>query len=204
VDEDGGYWEEINEKRSSSIASCYRGLLSVKDIVDVPDSLIAKCKESLYELFPYETPTRKYDLAQLCLIYPYKVFGDEMSEIIIKQVEDNLLRERGVIRYIGDSYYSTLEKEHGRGRSRTFYESTEAEWCFGFCFLSLAWLQLGNIEKAKYYIEKTEEVMLSDGSVPELYYAKTNKYNPNTPLCWSNAMYIQAKEAYEKRAGALK
>lgn len=194
---DGGAWEEINEVRSSSIGTCVAGLKSVKDIVNVPEYIINKGMTALYELFPYETPTRKYDLAQLFLVY-YGVFCNEMNAVIVKQIEENLLRDRGVLRYVGDSYYSTLEQEHGRGMSRKFYESTEAEWCFGFSYLSIAHCKLGNFEKAKYYLEKSESVMLPDGSVPELYYAKTDKYNVNSPLCWSQSMYIQAYEELEK------
>ena len=48
------------------------------------------------------------------------------------------------------------------------------------------------------YIKKTEEVMLEDGSLPELYFANSDQYNGNTPLGWSNAMYILAKEELDK------
>jgi phosphorylase kinase alpha/beta subunit len=192
--DDSGMWEEIREVRSSSIAACVAGLKSVYSIVNVPISLINKGKTALCELFPCETTTRKYDLAQLSLVYPYNVLDDYLSEKILVNVEDNLVRERGVIRYVGDSYYSTLEEQHGRGMSRKFYESTEAEWCFGFGFLSLGYATLGNMDKAKYYLDKLESVMLEDGSCPELYFSGTDKYNKNTPLGWSNAMHILAKE----------
>ena len=193
-DQDSGMWEEYRERRSSSVGACVAGLKNVQGIVDVPQYMIDLGMQALYELFPYETTTRKYDLAQLSLVYPYKVFGDEMSAVILKQVESQLVREMGVIRYIGDSYYSVLEKMHGRGLSRTFYEGSEAEWCFGFGFLSLGYLQLGNIDKAEYYIRQLENVMLPDGSIPELYYSKTSLYNGNTPLGWAQSMYIIAKE----------
>lgn len=195
-DPDNGIWEEYEEVRSSSLAACVAGLNSVKNVVNVPQYLIDKGMTSLYELFPYETKTRKYDLAQLTLVYPYKVFGEEMSQVIIKQVEENLLRENGVIRYRGDSYYSTLEHECGRGMSREFYANTEAEWCFGFSFLSLSMMELGDYDKAAYYIDRSENIMLPDGSIPELYYSGTNKYNGNTPLGWSNSLYILCKEAF--------
>jgi phosphorylase kinase alpha/beta subunit len=195
--DDSGMWEEIREVRSSSIAACVAGLESVRDwlyAVDVPHELIRNGKVALYNLYPRETTTRNVDLAQLSMIYPYAVLDAYAMEGILQHVEDNLVRERGVIRYVGDSYYSTLEEQHGRGMSRKFYESTEAEWCFGFGFLSLGYMQLGNVEKAIYYLNKLESVMLEDGSCPELYFSGTDKYNKNTPLGWSNAMHILAYE----------
>jgi phosphorylase kinase alpha/beta subunit len=55
-------------------------------------------------------------------------------------------------------------------------------------------MELGNISKAEEYIRRTEEIMLEDGSLPELYYSNSDKYNGNTPLGWANALYIIAKE----------
>jgi phosphorylase kinase alpha/beta subunit len=195
--DDSGMWEEIREVRSSSIAACVAGLRKVQGMVNVPRDLIKKGMIALYALFPRETETRNADLAQLSLVYPYNVFGlfgGDLSEAVLENVENNLVRERGVIRYKGDSYYSTLEEQHGRGLSRKFYEGEEAEWCFGFGFLSLGYSALGNLEKAKYYLDKLESTILDDGSIPELYYSKTNKYNVNTPLGWSSAMHILAAE----------
>jgi len=111
-------------------------------------------------------------------------------------VETQLLRERGVIRYQGDSYYSTREHE-GRHHELSFYYGTEAEWTFGLPWLTLCYLELGDLAKANYYIKRTEEVMLPDASLPELYFAKSKQYNRNTPLGWGSAMYILAKEKYE-------
>jgi phosphorylase kinase alpha/beta subunit len=163
--------------------------------------MIDKGMSSLHALFPQETPTRKYDLAQLSMIYPYNVLDRERSELILKQVEEHLLREKGVIRYESDSYYSAGEKdvpeEHRRTMPSEFYWGKEAEWCFGFAFLSLAWMRLGNKEKAKYYLQKQEDVMLEDSSIPELYYSGSNDWNGNTPLAWTQAMYIVAREYLE-------
>jgi phosphorylase kinase alpha/beta subunit len=195
-DEDSGMWEEYRERRSSSIGAVYAGLKALQDlcIVDVPQWVIDKGREALFELFPHETSTRKWDLAQLSLIYPYQVFDHEMSKMLLDGIVKNLLRHRGVIRYVGDSYYSTLEKEHGRGRSREFYAGEEAEWCFGFGFLALGYYHIGDLFVARHFVKRLESVMLEDGSVPELYYSKTDKYNGNTPLGWANSLYIIAKE----------
>lgn len=196
-DQDSGMWEENRERRSSSIGACVAGLKNVSNIVKVPEYIVTNGMNALYELFPYETSTRKYDLAQLSLIYPYNILGEDFNQVIVKQVEDNLLRQRGILRYKGDSYFSTLESEYGRHQALEFYHGSEAEWCFGFGFLALSHFKLGNVDKAKHYLSEFEKVVLEDGSIPELYFARTDKYNVNTPLCWANAMYIVAKETID-------
>ena len=175
----------------------WQGLQAVRDIVFVPEEWITKGYKALGNLFPRESSDRPFDLAQLSLIYPYQVLAGEEAKVIVDQVETHLLRERGVIRYKGDSYYSTVEEE-GRHHNLPFYYGTEAEWTFGLPWLALCHLELGNVKKAKQYITQTEKVMLNDGSLPELYFAKSAEYNSNTPLGWGSAMYILAKERYER------
>lgn len=193
-DKDNGIWEENREVRSSSIGACVAGLKNVADLVYVPAEMIAKGYEALYKLFPKETKTRNTDLALLTLIYPYNLLPKPLTQLIINNVEKELLRKRGVIRYKYDSYYSTLEKEFGRHQSLEFYDGSEAEWTFGLPWLALCHMELGNYSKAKYYIDRTEGVMLENGSLPELYFADSDRFNVNQPLGWSNAMYILAKE----------
>ncbi|MBD1379116.1 glycoside hydrolase family 15 protein [Metabacillus arenae] len=195
IDSDNGMWEEWREVHSSSVGACIAGLQNVREIVFVPRELVLKGYYSLSNLFPNESADRPIDLAQMSLIYPYKVLFSDDAVKIVNEVESKLLRSRGVIRYQGDSYYSTIEHE-GRHHPLSHYYGTEAEWCFGLPWLALCHMELGNYNKAKDYIEWTESVMLEDGSLPELYLSGTNQYNINTPLGWSNAMYIQAKEKY--------
>ncbi|MEH7253325.1 glycoside hydrolase family 15 protein [Neobacillus niacini] len=196
-DADNGMWEEWRELHSSSVGACVAGLQAVRDIVFVPGEWITKGYQTLGNLFPRESSDRPFDLAQLSLIFPYRVLIGNEAKVVVDQVETHLLRERGVIRYKGDSYYSTVEQE-GRHHDFPFYYGTEAEWTFGLPWLALCHLELGNIEKANHYIKQTEKVMLTDGSLPELYFAKSADYNPNTPLGWGSAMYIMAKERYEQ------
>jgi GH15 family glucan-1,4-alpha-glucosidase len=196
-DADNGMWEEWRELHASSVGACVAGLEAVRNLVFVPGEWIANGQKSLKELFPRESHDRPYDLAQLSLIYPYQVLQGDDARMVVEQVETQLLRERGVIRYKGDSYYSTLEHE-GRHHELAFYHGTEAEWTFGLPWLALCYLELGNIEKAKYYLTRTEKVMLEDGSLPELYFSNSSKYNTNTPLGWGSAMYILAREQYER------
>jgi phosphorylase kinase alpha/beta subunit len=179
------------ELRMSSVAACVAGLKGIASYVSVPQQLIDAGMKTLHELFPNETKTRAQDLAQLTAIYPYRVFDDEKSEVIVRGVEANLVRELGFIRYQDDSYYSTLEKNNGRGMSAGSYIGSEAQWTFGFGYLSLAWRTLGNTEKAKEYLARFEGVALPDGAFPELYLADGTP-NLNTPLLWAHAVYINA------------
>lgn len=194
-DPDNGMWEEARAVHASSVGACAAGLKAVQPFVEVPEPLIQAGLKTVLDLYPKESADRPADLAQLSLIYPYRLFTGLLAEAIIDQVERSLLRERGVIRYIGDSYYSTLEADHGRGHGPSFYYGTEAEWTFGLPWLALCHLELDNRERAKEYIRWTEDVMLESGVLPELYYSRSSKPNPNTPLGWSSAMYILAKEA---------
>lgn len=199
-DPDNGMWEEWREVHLSSVGACVAGLKAVQPIVHVPEYLIDNGIQTLLQLFPRESNDKQVDLAQLSLIYPYRLFSGVLAEKIIDQVEKILLRSRGVIRYEGDSYFSTLEKSHGRTHPREFYYGSEAEWTFGLPWLALCHLELNNISKAKEYIEKTEYVMTEPGVLPELYYSRTDIPNENTPLGWSSAMYILAKEAFIKKS----
>lgn len=197
-DPDNGMWEECREIHSSSVGACVAGLLAIGAYVEVPDSLVDNGIAQLFQLLPRESEDKRADLAQLSLIYPYGLLQGPLADYVINQVEKWLVRERGVIRYEGDSYYSTLEKKYGRSHPPSFYHGTEAEWTFGFPWLALCHLQQGNFDKAQNYLKKTEEIMLEPGNLPELYYSGTSIPNPNTPLGWSCAMYILAKEALSK------
>jgi GH15 family glucan-1,4-alpha-glucosidase len=194
---DNGMWEEWREIHSSSVGACIAGLQAIRDIVFVPHELILKGYKTLAKMFPVESSDRPVDLAQLSLIYPYKVLFEHDAKVIIDRVETLLLRKQGVIRYLGDSYYATNAHE-GRQHKLTHYYGYEAEWTFGLPWLALCHLELGNIKKAEKYVGWTEKVMLEDGSLPELYFAGSTVPNPNTPLGWSNALFILAKESINK------
>jgi len=193
-DPDNGIWEEQSEIHLSSVGACISGLKAVSSVVKVPDQLILNGMRTATDLFPCESSDKRVDLALLSLVYPYDLFGP-MGDLIITNVEKHLLRDRGVIRYEGDSYYSLLENNHGRNLQKHHYFGTEAEWSFGLPWLALCHLQMGRYEKAREYIKRTEQIMLEGSLLPELFMANTNKPNPNSPLGWSQAMYILAKEA---------
>ncbi|MBI3037227.1 glycoside hydrolase family 15 [Candidatus Woesearchaeota archaeon] len=181
-DKDNGMWEEKEEVHTSSVGACVAGLKAISKIsgINVPQQLIKNSEEALQQLLPRESESKEVDLALLSLIYPYNVVTPQQREIILKSVEANLVRNRGVIRYAGDRYYN----ENG----------AEAEWTFGFPWLAIIYKQLNNPEKYAYYTKKTLEAMNEKGEMPELYYGGTSKHNENTPLAWGQALCIVAAE----------
>ncbi|MBB3110754.1 phosphorylase kinase alpha/beta subunit [Paenibacillus phyllosphaerae] len=203
-DPDNGMWEEWREVHTSSVGACVSGLKAVEKLVHVPEEAVQQGLRTLMQLFPRESADKPADLAQLSLVYPYRLFTGVLGEAIVANVEKRLLRERGVIRYEGDSYYSTLEKTHGRSNPLEFYYGTEAEWTFGLPWLALCHMELGHPEKAAEYVRRSEAAMDGPGKLPELYYSGTKVPNPNNPLGWSCAMYILAKEAMNGGTHALR
>lgn len=187
----------------SSVGACLAGLYEIKGIVYVPDFLIEAGQVAISSLFPKESLTKDFDLAQLSLVYPYNLLSNVQTKIIVEQVENNLLRNAGVLRYIGDSYYNSALEET-RKLPESFYVGKEAEWTMGIPWLALCYIRLGDQKKAEYYIRQAESLMLEGSKLPELYYAHTRKENINNPLGWSNALYIMAVKEYEKVYGELK
>jgi len=135
----------------------------------------------LWTLLPRESASKCCDLAQLSLVYPYRLLPMEISAQLVAAVETHLLRERGVIRYQGDRYFAEVGKE--------------AEWCIGLSWLGLCHWTLGNQQQARKYLLQTEQVMPHHGVIPELYSAQSLQPNENTPLAWAQSMYIQLYDA---------
>lgn len=176
-DRDNGVWEENEEVHASSVGACVAGLKSISKIVNVPAVLVAKGEETLNTLLPWESETKEVDLALLSLIYPFNVVSDTQRAQILWNVEKKLVRRMGIIRYAGDKYYS-----NGR----------EAEWCFGFPWLAKIYKSMGNQDKYRHYMNLTLSTMNKRLEIPELYYARTNRHNENSPLGWASAMFIAA------------
>ena len=178
-DKDNGMWEENEEVHASSIGACVAGLKKIRKIIKVPANLIRKGEKALNKLLPRESVTKEVDMALLSLIYPYKIVTKEQRTAILKNVEGKLVKERGVIRYIGDKYY---------------YRDGEAQWTNGLSWLAIIYKQMNNPDKYAFYMRKTIEAMNEKGELPELYYADGKEYNENTPLAWSQAMYVAGLE----------
>lgn len=182
-DADSGMWEEDQELHASSVGACVAGLQSVARISDisVPLELIEKGKEALSALLPRESERKFVDLAQLSLIWPYEVVNDEQRDLILTNVEYHLLKERGVIRYKGDRYYN----RNADGVSE------EAEWTFGLAWLAIIYQRQGQLEKAQRVLNELIAEDTPEG-IPELYFSHSPEYNPNTPLGWSESLFIVA------------
>ncbi len=174
-DKDNGMWEENEEVHASSIGACVGGLKKIKKIVDVPEDLIKKGETALNELLPRESETKEVDMALLSLIYPYNVVNEEQRNTILKNIEEKLVREKGVTRYIGDKYC---------------YRNGEAQWTKGLPWLAIIHKQLNKPDRYAFYMRKTMEAMNEKGELPELYYANSNEHNENTPLAWSQALFV--------------
>ena len=126
-DKDNGMWEENEDVHASSIGACAAGLKKISKIVDVPQEIIKKGEIALNELLPHESETKEVDMALLSLIYPYNIAAKEQKGIILKNVEEKLVREKGVIRYIGDKYH---------------YRNGESQWTKGLPWLAIIYRQL--------------------------------------------------------------
>ncbi len=178
-DKDNGMWEETEEIHASSVGACVAGLKEIRKVdgIEVPEQLIRKGEEILQKLLPWESETKETDLALLSLIYPYNVVSESQREQILVAIEKKLVRDKGVIRYFDDKYYSNGE---------------EAQWCFGFPWLAIIYKKLNRPDKHAHYVRKTMEVANEKGEMPELYYGSSNKFNENTPLAWGQSMSIVA------------
>lgn len=176
-DKDSGIWEENEEVHASSVGACVAGLMRISSYVDVPQVLIERGKRKLNELLPKESETKEADLALLSLIYPFDIVTVKQREQILKNVEEKLLRNKGVARYIGDKYYN---------------KDGEAEWCFGLPWLAAVYKRMGNMAKYRFYMMKTLDAMNDNDELPELYFAGSEEHNENTPLGWAQAMFLVA------------
>jgi phosphorylase kinase alpha/beta subunit len=183
-DDDNGIWEENMEVHASSIGSCVAALKKAKALewLNVPDEAIALGEKALRELLPRESLSKFADLALLSLIYPFAVTTEEETIKILQNVEYHLTRDKGVIRYKLDRYYNQNPDGY----------SEEAEWCFGLSWLAIIYAERGDRDKAFYYLRRAQMAVTKEGLVPELYYSHTNQPNENTPLGWSESMYIVA------------
>jgi len=183
-DPDNGIWEENMEVHASSVGAGVAALKLAAKIswLTVPLSAIEFGEEALRHLLPRESRSKFADLALLSLIYPFAVTTTEETELILRNVEYHLTRERGVIRYKLDRYYNANEDTY----------SEEAEWCFGLAWLAIIYADRGEKEKANYYLRRARATVTPDGQVPELYYSHSDLPNGNTPLGWSESMYVVA------------
>ena len=190
-DRDSGMWEEDEEVHASSVGACVAGLKSIARCwprIAVQHYLIQRGEEALNNLLPRESDRKFVDLSELSLIWPYNVVSAKQRNQILENVEYHLLREKGVIRYKNDRYYN--KNQDG--------VSEEAEWTFGLAWLAIIYEKMGNQEKAERFLK---ELILDDTpeGIPELYFSNSPEFNANTPLGWSESLFIVALYEMEER-----
>jgi GH15 family glucan-1,4-alpha-glucosidase len=57
---------------------------------------------------------------------------------------------------------------------------------------------MGDVEKAKQYLDRSEKTVNKDGLIPELWYSHTDKSNDNIPLGWAESMHVVALVAVKE------
>jgi len=185
MDPDNGMWEEAEEVHASSVGACVAGLKKVDelDFIHVDPELIKRGEEVLRKLLPRESEKKFVDLALLSLIFPYNIVTDEERDKILENVEYHLVKNLGVLRYKNDMYYNRDEIDS---------VSQEAEWTFGLSWLAIIYERMGNKPKAEEYIQKAMASVDSVGAIPELYFSNSEIHNENSPLGWSESMFVVA------------
>ncbi len=178
-DKDNGMWEENEEVHASSVGACVAGLKKASKLVDVDPGLIRKGERTLKKLLPRESETKDADLALLSLIYPYNIVDKKTAKQILKNVEEKLLREKGVIRYENDEYYN---------------ENGEAEWTMGLAWLAIIYKKMNIPHKYAFFMRKCVSAINEKGELPELYFANTNTHNENSPLGWAQSLFLVMME----------
>ncbi len=145
-----------------------QGLLRLND----PDlffneAQLEKGRTALGQLLPSESPRRSCDLAQLSLIWPFDVLDDEQAMTVLANVERELVRERGVIRYHRDAYFNGADRrlitvrnprtgqeanDYAEDDKKAFphdSEGTEAQWPLGLAWLSIVHAKLAKKARAR-------------------------------------------------------
>ncbi|HLD88948.1 MAG TPA: glycoside hydrolase family 15 protein [Candidatus Nanoarchaeia archaeon] len=178
-DADNGMWEENEEVHASSVGACVAGLKKINRIVDVDSKLIKLGEKALNKILPRESETKNVDLALLSLIYPYNVVDENQKIQILENIEKYLLRKKGVVRYAGDQYY---------------FRNAEAEWTMGLPWLAIIYKQMNMQDKYEYYMSLTMNAVNEKGELPELYFADSEEHNENSPLGWSQSLFLVAME----------
>ncbi len=185
IDPDNGMWEEAEEIHASSVGACLAGLKKIDalDFIEVDPELIKRGEEVLHKILPRESEKKFVDLALLSLIWPYDVVTEQERDTILENVEYHLVKDLGVLRYKNDMYYN---------KDQIDSVSQEAEWTFGLSWLAIIYERMGNKPKAAEYIQKAMATVDAVGDIPELYFSNSEIHNENSPLGWSESMFVVA------------
>jgi GH15 family glucan-1,4-alpha-glucosidase len=185
IDPDNGMWEEAEEVHASSVGACVAGLKKIAELefIHVDPELIKRGEEVLRKILPRESEKKFVDLALLSLIFPYNIVTPQERDKILENVEYHLVKDLGVLRYKNDLYYN---KDEVDGMSQ------EAEWTFGLSWLAIIYERLDNKPKAEEYMQRAMATVDHVGDIPELYYSNSEVHNENSPLGWSESMFVVA------------
>lgn len=185
IDPDNGMWEEAEEVHASSVGACVAGLKKIAELefIHVDPELIARGEEVLRKILPRESERKFVDLALLSLIFPYNIVTEAERDTILENVEYHLVKNLGVIRYKNDVYYN---------KDNVDQVSQEAEWTFGLAWIAIIYERMGNKPKAEEYIQKAMATVDSVEEIPELYFSNSEAHNENSPLGWSESMFVVA------------
>ncbi|MCL2037691.1 glycoside hydrolase family 15 protein [Candidatus Saccharibacteria bacterium] len=223
-DADNGYWEEARKVNASSVGTVLAGLIAYRNYFgesDLLNEMIKKGREALDQILPNETITppglkRETDAAQIFLVEPLGIVTDEQAEEIVEKCTAQLLRPHGLIRYIGDSYWTKDYRSLlGLGeRTKDFSENmaerdqmatpdAEAQWTLFDSLLAIYWqkrfeksCEEAHRQRARWHIERSlgQFVDTPDGwRIPEAYFLEGGKWVPNdhVPLLWTQANVLR-------------
>lgn len=119
-------------------------------------------------------------------------------------IETRLLRDRGVIRYEGDTYFNIASRESHEMFDSLYHPKwegwpklNEMQWTFGLAYLAMIYMKRGEDGAAKLCIDQIINDS-EDLEIPEGYYALTKIANENKPLGWAVALTIVAIDEYKK------
>jgi hypothetical protein len=236
-DEDSGHWEEARKIEASSIGAALAGLRTMLTVVEETEygealarlprpldanllhDLMERGQKALDTILPNECiqpeKRREYDAALLFLIYPLEVVRGEMAETIVRRTCARLQGDRGIRRYLGDSYwcadYRTLLSADTRtadfsdnmaSRDALLKEGQEAQWCIFDPIVSVIhgrnFIETGDrrdLDRQREYLTRSLSQLTPPGSpygayrCPESYFLERGSYVPNdiTPLLWTQA-----------------
>jgi len=128
------------------------------------------------------------------LVWPFNTgFKTEHLEKMIERMEKDIVSEYGVHRYQSDSYEGSLSNGHNHKNQQA------GAWPLLTFWLSIAYSELGNQEKAEYYFNLVFDKIKDDYFIPEqLFCCEQVPWVGVKPLLWSHAMAIFAAWKLEK------
>jgi GH15 family glucan-1,4-alpha-glucosidase len=191
------WWEEhVDRQHLATLTSLHGGLAAVTRLADVDHEIRSLAAATVAAISEYVARkgisdghlvkwvgSTEVDASLLAAVAPFAVVSDEVAASTVAAIEAQLVRDRGVYRYLQDTFY-------GGGR-----------WPLLAGFLGLAFLRLGRREDAKQQLQwiastATPELELPE-QVSDLLLAP--QYQDEwvqrwgtvaSPLLWSHAMFL--------------